>query len=601
MTGLNTASREAMKSAQVVACDSLQALDGALCEVRKESSVCIIACVTEMLLAGDGSGTVASSIESVLTSFKAKLKMFLAARSTVQLVVAPPLFRFRPFWYQRSLPQISGLFSCIMSNDVPNNLWLLGSFCSQDLMPDGIHLTPVSGLHYALYLFDNTESVLRNAAATSDAQLFTVQEVCRQHDDRLVFLEQRHARLDIRFDFKAAIDAEFSDWVTNRGEEDWITVLGAARLSPDLDSRAWQRAVKKQMTDLIKFVLTTTKNRVDFTVLYVVNPIRNRTTGQTVLNVRMNSVEVSKRIREIYSGFFGPSARVKLPSALKGVSLRNKVTLDTRIRIKIMGQLGLNFQESSGPGSSFKVKGYESRPLLVTTPAAKSGTRPRTYNFIEAVKNLPAMLSDENLVQIHQVVGEHHQGELQTLFVILQDDDRARVQHLIREKYRKGGPSSHPITTDSSTGVVSGHLTGFGSGMDATASSLALLRLPPPPPPPSPPRVKKATAVRSAKGRSSGSGSKRRHRRSSDESLESPRRQGAKRRHQSSSVERSKSSKHQKRYRRRSTDSESESSGHRKRHSRHYSSSESGSSGSESRHPRRSPSGSPRRSRSRER
>ena len=145
MTGLNMASRDAMKTSQVLACDNLASLDTALTEVRAESSVCIVAAITDMLLAADDTGTIASSIESVLLSFKSKVLSLCAARPNLIVAVAPPLYRNRPLWYQKYLPQISGLFSTILSNDHPATFGLLPSFCSQETLPDGVYLTPVSG------------------------------------------------------------------------------------------------------------------------------------------------------------------------------------------------------------------------------------------------------------------------------------------------------------------------------------------------------------------------------------------------------------------------------------------------------------------------
>ena len=368
MTGLNMASRETMKLAQVVACDNLASLSSAVNEIRQESSVCIVAAITEMLLAADNTGTVASSIMSVLQSFKTMLITLCNARPSLTVLVAPPLFRQRPFWYQKSLPQISGIFSAVLSNDHPGNFGLLPSFCSQDLLPDGIYLTPVSGLHYVLHLFDQTESVATLVTLGSEAQFYNVKERSRQHEDRIVFLEQRHDILDSRLDVKIAADAEFNDWVVNRSEEDWLTVLGSKRL-PSVDSPSeWQKLAKRQMNDIFKLVLSGTKTRLDYSIVYVTNPLRYKKFGQTVYNVHLNSVDVARRLKDTFSGFFRRDNPFQLPSSLKGVSLRNKVTLETRVRISILHQLGINFQESNGTGSSYKVKGYDSGPLLTIFP-----------------------------------------------------------------------------------------------------------------------------------------------------------------------------------------------------------------------------------------
>lgn len=496
MTGLNMASRDAMKTSQVLACDNLASLDTALTEVRAESSVCIVAAITDMLLAADDTGTIASSIESVLLSFKSKVLSLCAARPNLIVAVAPPLYRNRPLWYQKYLPQISGLFSTILSNDHPATFGLLPSFCSQETLPDGVYLTPVSGLHYVLHIFDQTEALIKSASSSTDAQLYQVQELSRQHDDRIVFLEQRHGHLDGRFDLKVASDAEFNDYLLNRAEEDYVTVIGSKRIDSEMTAKEWQVAAKRQMNEIFKLVLKATKIHVDYTVLYVGNPLRYRRQGKTVYNARLDSVPAAQRIRDVFSSFFRRNSPVHLPSALKGISLRNKVTVETRVRISILHQLGRQYQESNGPGSSYKVRGFESRPLLQTfPPSGASGSRTRTYSFIEAATQLPAVFSDEGLIAIHQIIGARHPGLLQALFIVLRDDDRARIEHLIQQQPRDRGQPGPALT-------ASGSVANPGSGMSlqsANFSTLGALRLPPPPPPPQPPLPTGSSGTKIAK------------------------------------------------------------------------------------------------------
>ena len=85
MTGLNTASREAMKSAQVIDCESLAAFEAALTEVRAESNVCIIAALTGFILASGDCGTINSAIDPVLDSVSKKLAQFCNARRDLQV------------------------------------------------------------------------------------------------------------------------------------------------------------------------------------------------------------------------------------------------------------------------------------------------------------------------------------------------------------------------------------------------------------------------------------------------------------------------------------------------------------------------------------
>ena len=116
---------------------------------------------------------------------------------------------------------------------------------SQDLDPDGVHLTPVSGLHYVLHLFDGTLSIISRLNLDTDSRVVVVQEAVRQHDDRLTYLESRHGNLASDYDLKFASDAEFGDMVLNKSSEDWMTIIGMPRLNFNSDQE-WQHGVKKQ-------------------------------------------------------------------------------------------------------------------------------------------------------------------------------------------------------------------------------------------------------------------------------------------------------------------------------------------------------------------
>ena len=200
------------------------------------------------------------------------------------------------------MPEVATQISAMFSASPPPKFHLLPSFINQSYT-DGINLTPVAGLHYVLFLFDKTEVVLADAAASTEDQVCLVRESVRSHDDRIAYLEHDNSQFHHEFSLKAAIDSEFADWMENRATEDWINVQGLPRLS-EMSGHDWQVEVKRQLRDLIKTVLQA--NRVNFQVdiLYVVNPIRHRTTGPTCYNVHLGSAESSRRLRELYSGFF---------------------------------------------------------------------------------------------------------------------------------------------------------------------------------------------------------------------------------------------------------------------------------------------------------
>ena len=349
-----------------------------------------------------------------------------------------------------------------------------------------MHLNPVSGLHYVLHLFDQTGSILSSLASSGDKQLALVQEQVRHHEDRMSFLEVHHVGLRNQLATKVAVDAEFGDWIQNKNEEDWLVIQNLRRLS-GVSDKNWPEAVKRQVTECINLVLHTNRTRLDFEVMLVTNPFRHRTTGPTLNNVRMDSCYTSKRVREIFSGFFRRNRPAKLPPGLKGLSLKNKITLETKVRIAILHQFGSRYKDTN-QGGDYRVKGFDPRPTLTTFPPRSAGSRPRTYNFIQAVTTLPAVFTDEHLTRIYQVVGDRFRGKLQSLFVVLNDDDHDRCLELVKAHFSRSQPSGsgHPGAASSgpssATLQSAGLVHGFGAGMDAEAGLLASLASPPPPP-----------------------------------------------------------------------------------------------------------------------
>ena len=160
MTSMNMASREAMASARVIDCKELSAMAQCLREVPADSTVCLVQSITSFLVSASFSGTVFGTIDPILTEFAQQLRGFCQTRPSIQVLVAPPMYQFTPFWYRRHLPEVSQQFSAIFSQHRVRNLSLLSSPISQDLCDDGVHLTPVAGLHYLLNLFDDAQRVL---------------------------------------------------------------------------------------------------------------------------------------------------------------------------------------------------------------------------------------------------------------------------------------------------------------------------------------------------------------------------------------------------------------------------------------------------------
>ena len=230
-------------------------------------------------------------------------------------MLTPPLFRAQPHWYNKGLSEVAVRFSSTFPVvGRPPNLHILPSFSSQDLMPDGIFLTPVSGLHYVIHIFDQACSILDLAPMDAEVKISSVQEAVRHHDDRLAYLENRHGSLSAHHDLKQAVHAEFSDWMLNKSEEDWVTITGLPRLS--CGRREWPDAARKQVNKLVQQVLDINQANLEGRILFVNNPIPHRTTGMTVYNVQLSSLEAAKGLRGLFSGFFKHSGPKKLPTSL---------------------------------------------------------------------------------------------------------------------------------------------------------------------------------------------------------------------------------------------------------------------------------------------
>ena len=85
MTGLNIASRDSMKTAQVISCPPLSELESALASVRSESNVCIYAGLTGHLLASPEGNTIYATIDPVLSQIRDLLFKICSVRPSLQV------------------------------------------------------------------------------------------------------------------------------------------------------------------------------------------------------------------------------------------------------------------------------------------------------------------------------------------------------------------------------------------------------------------------------------------------------------------------------------------------------------------------------------
>lgn len=129
---LNQTSRRAsaaIKAAQFIPCGNAAIFEESLKNVRGESSVCIVSCLSNFIASiTEGPESITQRIEPVLSDAQAALLEVCAAAPTRQYVVSPPMYRTSPVWYREGLPEILTLFSQLFSTDRPENLHILSSF-----------------------------------------------------------------------------------------------------------------------------------------------------------------------------------------------------------------------------------------------------------------------------------------------------------------------------------------------------------------------------------------------------------------------------------------------------------------------------------------
>ena len=164
-TAMNLASREAMANAKFIDCKEFSKFAQSLRDVSSDTTVCLIQSVTSFLVATANVGTVFGTIDPVLTEFALQVRDFCSARPSIQVLVAPPMYQFVPFWYRKHLPEVSKQFSTILTSNRSRNLYLLSNPICQELCDDGCHLTPVAGLHYMISLFDEAGRIVANIGA----------------------------------------------------------------------------------------------------------------------------------------------------------------------------------------------------------------------------------------------------------------------------------------------------------------------------------------------------------------------------------------------------------------------------------------------------
>ena len=436
MNPTNCRDRPLMSSCQVVPCGRLSLLAECLRSVKAETNVCILACVTNFLTATeDSGGSVGFRIEPILIEMSAIVSAAAGASPDRAFLVSPPMYRRSPLWYRDGLPEILSKFSTVMKT-LPMNVHLMSSFATPEFISDGVHLTPYSGLEFVLHLFDSAGSVLDAVLAGPSEVASMTTEATRVLEDRMMAIEQDHHRLNMGVESKTAEDSEKFDYQENLRYEDWIVVSGLKRLPEGLSPRDWQVKAKADVAEVLK-ILTSR----EIPIIVVKNNTGKGKEAPTTYNVQLEKLEDSKEVRNTFGSFFLGGANKK-PEALKPISINNRVTPETLVRVSILKVLAARYL-ASNPGAKVKVISYEARPLLkLTPPEGAENPRVQTYDYIQAIRSLPTNFTEEEQDLILKRVSPRLLGKLRSLFTVISDDMVRKKPKPSRGAKRGASPST---------------------------------------------------------------------------------------------------------------------------------------------------------------
>lgn len=440
----------AIKNCQVIPCGVLEVFESSLDQVQIESNVCIVSCITNFIASVSGSETLSQRVDPVLQKVARILCEACVKAPSRSFMVSPPMYRTSPIWYRDGLPEILTLTSSIFMENKPKNLHLLPSFPTPEFDSDGVHLSPFSGLEFVVSLFDYSDELLDNLKKSASLRCDISAEQTRTLSDRMMVLEQDHRRLNQVVEKKSAVDAELADYRENERLEDSFVISGLPSLPSSLSGKDWQ---SKAVSCVQKFISDLMGRSMEIVVVQNATP--RQKDSETVYNVRMASVDDSRAIRRKFGAFFRGSKDGR-PDHFKNISVKNKVTPDTKIRISLLKLMAKRYKDSN-PGSKVQVIGYEPRPVLkIIPPTGSSDRRTRVYNYIEACRSFPTTFNSADLDPVLRRIHPSLKGAVKSTFIVLSDDMlRPRMSGVFEQGQdsNQSGPSETSETEPAKRGT----------------------------------------------------------------------------------------------------------------------------------------------------
>ena len=377
---INCRDRPMMSSAQQIPCQKLEIFAESLRSVREESNVCIVSCLSNFMCSSDESATISLRLAPIFSEVFDRLRAACTENVNRAYLVCPPTYRKFPLWYRDGLPEVLTRFSTELMQNRPPNLLPMPSFPTPSLEADGVHLTAYSGLEFVLHLFDSANSILDQLTVDPGIQVKTNRESTRLLEDRMVALEQDHRRLNSVVDLKIATDAELADVQINERNEDSFVIFGLPAIASSITGKPWQDQAKRDLQVVIRELIGH-----ECSVILITNiTSRVQSDPEIRYKVKLTTATESKHIRTTFSKFFTGQVDTR-PDPMKGISIRNLLTQETRVRISILHLYAKRYHESN-PGSKTKVIGFEARPILKLMPPQDASDR-RVQVYTKKKKN----------------------------------------------------------------------------------------------------------------------------------------------------------------------------------------------------------------------
>jgi hypothetical protein len=232
----------------------------------------------------------------------------------------------------------------------------------------------------------------------------------------MVAVEQCQKLLCKSLESKTAVDCELACFQENVRNEIFFVISGLRRLPSGLLGREWQDKAKADVQSIIQILLGK-----ELPIVVVQNVSGRGTDAETRYHVKMECAAHSQEIRSKFGYFFTRGVDTR-PPALANISISNRLTPASQIRIAILKLLAKRYTDSNPEGKA-KVITYEARPMIkITPPSGASDNRVKNFTYIEAIRRLPVNFSAKELRPILLKAGKRFTNRLRSTFVVLDDD-----------------------------------------------------------------------------------------------------------------------------------------------------------------------------------